>query len=101
MPDRQLGLSEALRRRVAHHRNRRGVRRSRRFRQTAGVIRAADALGSGTGCNSTGRTSGNVRLDDEELPSGTRRAEWSDGGAAGFEKLHELRTEPRSEIWMG
>src|SRR5689334_20464277 len=101
MPDRQFGVPEALRCRVAHYRYRRSVRRGRGIRQAARIIRAADALGSWPGCNSTRRTSGDVRLDDEELSSWPRRAKWAHCSVSRIEKLHELRAKPGSEIWMG
>src|SRR5436190_16019130 len=101
MPYRQLGLPEALRCRLAYHWNRRRFWRGRSLWKIIGAVGAADAVGIGTRRDSAGRPSRNVWLDDQEFPSWARGAERPHGGAACFEKLHELGTESRSEVWLG
>src|SRR5207244_11354189 len=98
MPHRKFGLSETLRRGLAHYRHCRRLWSSRGFREITRIIRTADAVGHRIGGNPARRSPGNVRLDDQELSSGTRRAERSHCRAACFEELHELRTESRGEI---
>src|SRR5437867_2734542 len=83
---------------MAHHRYSRSLRRSRRMREIARTVGAADALGAGPRGHSARRTTRNVRLDDQELSSRPRRTEWFDGRAARVEELHQFRTEPRSKV---
>src|SRR2546430_1009774 len=100
MPHWKFGLSETLRRGLAHYRYRRRLRRSRGFRKTARIIRTTDAVGDRVGRNPTGWSPGNVRLDDQELSSGPRRAEWSHCRVTCFEEFHELGTKSRGEVWL-
>ena len=73
MPHRQRRLSQPLRRRLAHHRHRRRVRRGGRGRQAAGAERAADGLGAGPRRLAAGGLARILRLDEQELQSGPRR----------------------------
>src|SRR5262249_16962623 len=101
MPYRQFRVSETLRRGMAHHGNRRGFWRRGRIGQIARPLRATDALGPRSCGDSACRIARNVRLDDQEFSSRTCRAEWINSGVVGFEKFHELRTKPRSKVWLG
>src|SRR5215475_10897600 len=86
---------------MAHHRNRGSLWRGSGIGQTARTFGAADALGDRSGRDSTCRTARNVWLHDQEFSSRTRRPEWINSRFTRFEKFHELRTEPRSKVWLG
>ena len=69
VPDRQGGVAVALRDRLAHHRHDGRVRQRCRERPAARPRRTADGLGARPRRGPADRPPGDVRLDDQELPS--------------------------------
>src|SRR5438876_918271 len=101
MSDRERGLPETLRRRLAHYGNRGCLRSRRGFGPFARIIRTTDALGYRIGGHAARWSPGDVRLHDQELSSRTRRTEWLDGRDPRVERLHKLGTKSRGEIRLG
>ncbi len=88
MPDRQRGLSEPLRCRLAHHRHGRRVRLGRRRRQAVEAERAADDVGARSCRLAAGGLARILRLDEQELQSGPRRVQRHLRRDAGLEEFH-------------
>ncbi len=101
MPYRQRRLPGALRYRLAHHRNRRSLRRGGGVRQTARTFGATDGVGPQSRGRSAGGIARDVRHHDEEFSSRARRAQRIDGGFSRGEEFHQLGSRDRSEVGLG
>ena len=91
---RQRSVSGALRRRLAHHRNRRSIRRGDRHWKTSEAPAARDDLGDRARGDTGGGAARDVRVHGQGVSSGPGGAKWLRCGAARSSRLHRGRAQP-------